>query len=92
MCGWHDVVMVIRESSVVSFLPCLKVTKQMKEHALSFLNDFYQPERAQRANGWYYKIALRFPRLFVCLSVCLCVRTYHVRNILRHTLLCNCSV
>ena len=27
---------------------------------------FYQPERAQRANG---KNALRFPRLFVCLSV-----------------------
>ena len=24
-------------------------------------------------------------------SVCLCVRTYHLRNILRHTLLCNCS-
>ena len=38
------------------------------------------------------KIALRFPCLFVsvCLSVCLCVRTYHVRKILRHTLLCNC--
>ncbi len=33
------------------------------------------------------KIALRFSRLFVCL----CVRTYHVRDILRHTLLCNCS-
>ena len=32
------------------------------------------------------KIALRFSRLFVCL----CVRTYHVRNILHHTLLCNC--
>ena len=30
--------------------------------------------------------------LSVCLSVCLCVRTYHVHNILRHTLLCNCSV
>ena len=27
------------------------------------------------------KIALCFPRLFVCLSVCLCVRTYHVRNV-----------
>ena len=32
------------------------------------------------------KIALRFSRLFVCAYV----RTYHVRNILRHTLLCNC--
>ena len=29
------------------------------------------------------KIALRFPHLFVCLFVCLCVRTYHVRSILR---------
>ena len=27
------------------------------------------------------KIALCFPRLSVCLFVCLCVRTYHMRNI-----------
>ena len=33
-------------------------------------------------------VALRFP----CLSVCLCVRTYLVCNILRQTLLCNCIV
>ena len=38
------------------------------------------------------RLVLRLLYVFrVCLSVCLCVRTYHVRNILRHTLLCNCS-
>ena len=38
------------------------------------------------------RLVLRLLYVFrVCLFVCLCVRTYHVRNILRHTLLCNCS-
>ncbi len=36
------------------------------------------------------KIALRFPR--VCLFACLCIHTYHMRKMLRHTLLCNCSI
>ena len=38
MCGWQDVGMVICESSVVSFLPCLVTFLCL--HALSFLNDF----------------------------------------------------
>ena len=39
------------------------------------------------------RLVLRLLYVFrVCLFVCLCVRTYHVRNILRHTLLCNYSV
>ena len=53
-------------------------------------SNFYQPERAQARE----RLVLRLLYVFrVCLFVCtavLCVRTYHVRNILRHTLLCNC--
>jgi len=26
------------------------------------------------------KITLRFPRLYVCIYICMCVRTYHVHN------------
>ena len=42
MCGWQDVGMVIRESSVVSFLPCLVTFFAIPSlHALSFLNDLH---------------------------------------------------
>ena len=50
---------------------------------------YYQPERAERANGWCFtfgtKIALRFPCVFVCLSVCVsalitCVIYYVIRD------------
>ena len=42
------------------------------------LHSYFLPATREPAGP---KIALRFPRLFVCLYVCLCVRTYHVRNI-----------
>ena len=37
--------------------------------------------RAQSAQTAGSKIALRFQHLSVCLFACLCVHTYHVRNI-----------
>ena len=50
----------------------------------------YLPAGARAARE---RLVLRLLYVFrVCLFVCLCVRTYHVRNILCHTLLCNCSV
>ena len=47
----------------------------------SFFFKFITSRSARTAGT---KIALRFPRLFVCLFVCLCVRTYHVRSILSY--------
>ena len=44
-----------------------------------FCDAFYQPARfATRLAG--PKITLLFPRLYICISVYLCVRTYHVRD------------
>ena len=48
---------------------------------------FYQPEHVQRVNGYHKINCFTFS-----VSVCLCVRTYHVRNIVRHTLLYNCGL
>ena len=51
---------------------------------------FFLPAGARAARE---RLVLRLLYVFrICLFVCLCVRTYHMRNILRHTLLCNCSV
>jgi len=36
--------------------------------------------RALRARPAGPKITLPFPRLYICISVCLCVHTYHVRD------------
>ena len=42
MCGWQDVGMVIHESSVVSFLPCLVTFFVIPSlHALSFFKFFF---------------------------------------------------
>ena len=41
---------------------------------------FLPAGRALRARPAGPKITLPFPRLYICISVYLCVRTYHVRD------------
>ena len=66
----------------------------MKQLIVGYIDLFewheFLPAGARAAREW---LVLRLLYIFrVCLFVCLCVCTYHVRNILHHTLLCNCSV
>ena len=53
--------------------------------------NYFLPAGARAARE---QLVLKLLYVFrVCLLVvCLCVRTYHMRNMLRHTLLCNCSI
>ena len=75
--------------------PLLKGTHEIRTPLYLHVGHFamsqirFLPAGAPRAREWLVLRLLNVFRvcLFVCLFVCLCVRTYHVSNILRHTLL-----
>ena len=66
-------------------LKCLSPHQCTKE-----LIRYYQPGAREVRELVGPKIALRFPRLFVCMSIC--VSTLTTCAIIRHVLLCNYSL